>query len=97
MRSQTLGAGDGQGGLACCSPRGREESDTTEQLDSTELRSQNASWGKINEEIHDLILQHCNDDAKIELWPPEVHILKIEKEIQENPRPHIFLYLCSDA
>ena len=29
---QTPGDGDGQGGLACCSPRGREESDTTEQL-----------------------------------------------------------------
>ena len=27
-----LGVGDGQGGLVCCSPRGRKESDTTEQL-----------------------------------------------------------------
>ena len=27
---QALGAGDGQGGLACCSPWGRKESDTTE-------------------------------------------------------------------
>ena len=26
------GVGDGQGSLECCSPRGREESDTTEQL-----------------------------------------------------------------
>ena len=24
--------GDGQGSLACCSPQGRKESDTTEQL-----------------------------------------------------------------
>ena len=29
---QTLGVGDGQEGLACCGPWGREESDTTEQL-----------------------------------------------------------------
>ena len=29
---QALGVGEGQGGLACCSPRGRKESDTTEQL-----------------------------------------------------------------
>ena len=29
----TLGAGDGQGGLAGCSPWGRKESDTTERLD----------------------------------------------------------------
>ena len=28
----TLGVGDGQGGLACCSPWGRKESDMTEQL-----------------------------------------------------------------
>ena len=27
---QVLGVGDGQGGLACCSPWGRKESDTTE-------------------------------------------------------------------
>ena len=27
---QTLGVGDGQGGLVYCSPRGRKESDTTE-------------------------------------------------------------------
>ena len=27
---QALGAGDGQGGLGCCSPRGHKESDTTE-------------------------------------------------------------------
>ena len=29
---QTPGVGDGQGGLACCSPWGRKESDTTERL-----------------------------------------------------------------
>ena len=27
---QALGVGDGQGSLACCSPRGRKESDTIE-------------------------------------------------------------------
>ena len=34
---QVLGAGDRQGGLACCSPWGCKESDTTEQLNVTEL------------------------------------------------------------
>ena len=29
---QAPGVGDGQGGLACCSPWGRKESDRTEQL-----------------------------------------------------------------
>ena len=32
----TLGVGDGQGGLACCSPWGHKESDTTEWLNWTE-------------------------------------------------------------
>ena len=34
----TPGVGDGQGGLVCCSPGGRNESDTTEQLNWTELK-----------------------------------------------------------
>ena len=33
---QALRVGDGQGSLACCSPWGREESDTTEQLNWTD-------------------------------------------------------------
>ena len=35
---QAQGVGDGQGGLACCSPWGHKESDTTEPLNRTELR-----------------------------------------------------------
>ena len=34
---QAWGVGDGQGRLACCSPRGRKESGMTEQLNSTEF------------------------------------------------------------
>ena len=34
---QALGVGDGQGSLACCSPWDHKESDTTEQLNWTEL------------------------------------------------------------
>ena len=33
----TPGVGDGQGGLVCCDPQGRKESDTTERLNWTEL------------------------------------------------------------
>ena len=36
---QTPGVGDGQGGLVCCDSWGREESDTTERLNSTQLNS----------------------------------------------------------
>ena len=34
----TLGVGDGQGGLVCCSSCGCKELDTTEQLNCTELK-----------------------------------------------------------
>ena len=34
---QAPGDGEGQGGLACCSPRGRKEPDTTERLNSNAL------------------------------------------------------------
>ena len=32
---QALGVGDGQGSLACCSPWGCKESDTTERLNTS--------------------------------------------------------------
>ena len=35
----TPGVGDGQGGLVCCSPRGHKESNTTEKLNWTELKT----------------------------------------------------------
>ena len=36
---QTLGDGEGQGSLACCSPEGYKESDMTEQL-----KNNNNNW-----------------------------------------------------
>ena len=39
---QALGAGDGQGGLACCSPWDHKELDTTKQLNWTESQQE---WG----------------------------------------------------
>ena len=39
----TPGVGDGQGGLACCDSWGRKESDTTEQLNWTELMTVNGT------------------------------------------------------
>ena len=47
----TLGVGDGQGGLACCSPWGHKESDTTERLNNNK-----DLWGYSDgENIHHLI------------------------------------------
>ena len=39
----TLGVGDGQGGLECCSPWGRKELDTTERLNSNSNHSDSGS------------------------------------------------------
>ena len=36
---QALGAGDGQGSLACCIPWGHKELDMIERLDLTEMRA----------------------------------------------------------
>ena len=36
---QTLGDGEGQGSLACCSPWGRNESDTIEQPNNKNIAS----------------------------------------------------------
>ena len=41
---QAPGVGDGQGGLACCSPWGHKESDTTERLNWTELLWTCTQW-----------------------------------------------------
>ena len=40
---QALGDAEGQGSLACCSPWGRKESDTTEQLNSKNKGNQNVT------------------------------------------------------
>ena len=38
MSEQALGHGEGQGGLACCSPWGWKEVDMTEQLNDNKIR-----------------------------------------------------------
>ena len=41
------GVGDGQGGLACCSPWGCKKSDMTEQLNWTEVKHWMSSMGQV--------------------------------------------------
>ena len=47
---QTLGDGEGEGSLACCSPWGCKESDTTEQLNWAEIHHlvQASIWKKMH-------------------------------------------------
>ena len=45
---QAPGVGDGQGGLACCSPWGLKESDMTERLNWTEVKRIRKVTGQVN-------------------------------------------------
>ena len=44
---QALGVGDGQGNLACCSPWGCKESDTTQQLNWTDWLSSHGDFSSL--------------------------------------------------
>ena len=60
---QALGAGDGQGSLACCSPWGHKESDTTEHLNNNKTED----VGDILEEvIFSFVLK--GEVGSVELW-----------------------------
>ena len=45
---QTLGDGEGQGSLACCSPWNRKESDTTEQLNDKTTQRDTKGLGSLS-------------------------------------------------
>ena len=51
----TLGVGEGQGGLVSCCSWGRKESDTTEQLNWTEL-----NWALAHTQIHSSAFNICS-------------------------------------
>ena len=55
----TLGVGDGQGGLACCGSCSRQESDTTEQLNWTEMKLSDLSETSFSHRINDSYHLRC--------------------------------------
>ena len=57
---QAPGDGEGQGSLACCSPWGHKESDTTEQLNNSKFY--NERW----KELIVLMSQLCSDQYGLE-------------------------------
>ena len=72
---QALGIGNGQGGLACCSPWGRKELDTTERLNWTDSIYSAFLlffylWNKLNL-IHTLVMHIRQDPGrrKEAQWP----------------------------
>ena len=63
----TPGVGDGQGGLVCCDSWGRKESDTTEQLNWTELNLPNKELKAIIIKLlteHRWIYEHSENFSK---------------------------------
>ena len=68
---QVLGVGDGQGGLACCSPWGRKELDTTERLNNNNLVGKKARVMLRSEAVG--------------AWPPKVsRARQADKELSEG-------------
>ena len=68
---QAPGVGDGQGGLACCSPWGCKELDTTEQLNWTELNTTglvvSLKWENVTFLVIHLFQRYCL--SSIRLYP----------------------------
>ena len=70
---QSPGIGDGQGGLECCSPWGHKESNTTEQLNWTELDSKKIK--PVNPKGNQLYIFIGRTDSEAKtpiIWPPDV-------------------------
>ena len=88
---QALGVGDGQGSLACCSPWGRKESDTTERLNWTELNWGRRIYGKADSQAfpQDIWLRASWIGLRIIItsteckWAPFGTWLTIPREFQE--------------
>ena len=76
----TLGVGDGQGGLACCDSWGCKESDTTEQLNWTELKEE-MGGRKWREQITSLDGFYCEGEKKnglrLRAWESEEVVFMI--------------------
>ena len=56
---QALGVGDGQGSLACCSPWGHKESDTTEQ----------SELNLMNHKVESRLLEEISTTSDMQMIP----------------------------
>ena len=72
----TLGVGDGQGGLACCSPWGHKESDTTERLNwlnwcGLEPHDGTGVFIRADKRHHSFCSRPCEDTARRQTFPSQ--------------------------
>ena len=82
----TPGVGDGQGGLVCCDSWGRKESDTTEQLNWTELKRE---W------INDLINTLIKHEDKILINQNTEKVFKWVTYFWINQEKHTYKHLIT--
>ena len=83
-----MGDGEGQGSLACCSPWGLKESDTTEQLNN------NKSYGSMG--ISTLFKKFKNLASKVLCSMPS-HIARTKSRIQNSVfQAQAFIYISSE-
>ena len=76
------GVGDGQGRLACCSPCGHKESDTTERLNWTELKVNASSLSRVcsGNKSQDI---SCAEGLEI-IWLKSSHYVLRRKSVRER-------------
>ena len=84
MSLSKLQVGDGQGGLACYSPWGRKESDTTEPLNWTEEKLQQ----NVNRELPDVQAGFRNSRGTRDQIANIRWIIEKAREFQKN------IYFC---
>ena len=84
----TLGVGDGQVGLACCNSWGHKESDTTEQLNWTELLTLRLGYKSkleiISSILKALFLHHLLTCCYLEVWCHQMpNLMKVTNTFSE--------------
>ena len=83
---QTLGDGEGQGGLACCSPGGRKDSDATGRLNNNNI----ASYGRANDQtlaflsLNSSVLFICKCSLKLNVNLKKEPILKSRSALTQH-------------
>ena len=84
----TSGAGDGQGGLVCCSSWGRKESDTTERLNWMELtRRRGGETEKAPRQVEDPARGHPWSDDTAALSQSWRGFLELSRSLAETAPP----------
>ena len=83
---EALGVGDGQGNLACCSPWGCKESDTTEQLNWTEKEDRPEGATRMRTKDSKVVI-HTKEIQKIQ-WGLETRAISLVTVLEVRSLNH---------